>query len=64
MVNLFSPGDKGLFVVGGGFGERAATIAKAFGVDVVRLDHHWGSAASTYALRDALRANPMSRSST
>jgi aspartate aminotransferase-like enzyme len=58
VVNLFSPGDKGLFVVGGAFGERAATIAQAFGVDVVRLDHPWGSAASPYALREALQANP------
>ncbi|MFL5802321.1 MAG: pyridoxal-phosphate-dependent aminotransferase family protein [Roseiflexaceae bacterium] len=57
VVNLFSPGDKGLFVVGGVFGERAVAIAQAFGVAVVRLDHSWGSAASPYALRDALRAN-------
>jgi len=58
IVNLFSPGDRGLFVVGGVFGERAAAIAEAFGVDVVRLEHPWGAAASPSALRDALRANP------
>ena len=58
VVNLFSPGDKGLFVVGGAFGERAAGIARAFGVDVVRLEHAWGTAASPQALRDTLRANP------
>jgi aspartate aminotransferase-like enzyme len=58
VVNLFSPGEKGLFVVGGAFGERAVTIAQAFGVDVVRLDHTWGSAARPQKLRDALRANP------
>jgi aspartate aminotransferase-like enzyme len=58
VVNLFSPGDKGLFVVGGVFGERAAAIAQAFGVDVVRLEYAWGAAASPQALREALRANP------
>jgi aspartate aminotransferase-like enzyme len=58
VVNLFSPGDRGLFVVGGVFGERAATIAQTFGVDVVRLEYPWGAAANPSALRDALRANP------
>jgi aspartate aminotransferase-like enzyme len=58
VVNLFSPGDKGLFVVGGAFGERAAAIAQAFGIDVVRLQHPWGTAASPQALREALQANP------
>jgi aspartate aminotransferase-like enzyme len=58
VVNLFSPGDRGLFVVGGAFGERAAAIAQAFGVGVIRLEHPWGTAANPNALRDALRANP------
>ncbi|MBK9710126.1 MAG: alanine--glyoxylate aminotransferase family protein [Kouleothrix sp.] len=58
VVNLFSPGDRGLFVVGGVFGERAAAIAQAFGVNVVRLEHPWGTACSPVALRDALRAHP------
>jgi aspartate aminotransferase-like enzyme len=58
VVNIFSPGDKGLFVVGGAFGERSAAIAEAFGVNVIRLEHPWGSAANAYALRDALREHP------
>ena len=58
IVNLFSPGDHALMVVGGIFGERAATIAQTFGVNVTRLDHSWGSACTPTALRDALRANP------
>lgn len=61
VVNLFSPGDKGLFVVGGVFGERAATIAQTFGVHAVRLEHAWGTACNPIALRDALRANPDTR---
>jgi len=58
VVNLFSPGDRALMVVGGLFGERMAAIAQAFGVNVTRLEHAWGAAASPYALREALRANP------
>lgn len=58
IVNLFSPGDRALMVVGGFFGERATAIAQAFGVQTVRLEHSWGSACSPTALRDALRANP------
>jgi aspartate aminotransferase-like enzyme len=58
VVNLFSPGDRALMVVGGVFGERAAAIAQAFGVNVLRVEHSWGSACNPMALRDALRANP------
>jgi aspartate aminotransferase-like enzyme len=58
VVNLFSPGDKALFVVGGAFGERAAAIAQTFGVNVMRLEHPWGTACSPIMLRDTLRANP------
>src|SRR6185503_3043982 len=57
VVNLFSPGDRALMAVGGLFGERAAAIASAFGVNVTRLEYAWGAAASPYALREALRAN-------
>src|SRR5215208_1864430 len=58
IVNLFSPGDRALMVTGGVFGERAITIAQTFGVQVAKLEHSWGTAASPSALRDALRANP------
>lgn len=58
VVNLFSPGDRALMVTGGIFGERAIAIAKAFGVQVARLEHAWGAACNPNALRDALRANP------
>src|SRR5690242_9388584 len=58
IVNLFSPGDRALMVVGGVFGQRAVSIAQTFGVEVVALEHEWGSAADPEALREALRANP------
>jgi aspartate aminotransferase-like enzyme len=57
-VNLFSPGDRALMVTGGVFGDRAITIAQTFGIQVTKLEHSWGTAASPAALRDALRANP------
>jgi aspartate aminotransferase-like enzyme len=58
VVNLFSPGDRALMVVGGVFGQRAAAIAQTFGVDVVQFDHPWSTAADPQALCEALRANP------
>lgn len=58
VVNLFSPGDKAVMGVGGVFGLRAATIARAFGVNVVQLDHAWGTALDPQLLRTTLRAHP------
>ena len=58
VVNLFSPGDRALMVLGGAFGERAFAIAQAFGVNVTRIEHPWGTAANPNTLRDALRAHP------
>src|SRR4029079_15403364 len=56
VVNLLSPGDRVLMVTGGVFGERAISIAQTCGVNVTRLEHPWGPAASPSALRDVLRA--------
>jgi aspartate aminotransferase-like enzyme len=58
VVNLFSPGDRGLFVVGGEFGERAAGRAPAVGGGIVGGGKARGTAATPTALRDALRATP------
>ena len=58
VVNLLSPGDRALMAVGGVFGERAALIAEAFGVNVTRLEYAWGAAVTPFALREALRAAP------
>lgn len=58
IVNLFSPGDKVLSVSIGVFGDRWASIAKTFGVDVVSLKPEWGKAAEPDALKKALKDNP------
>ncbi len=62
VVNTLSPGDRVLVVTIGGFGDRFAKIAGAFGADVERFEVEWGQSASPDALRahldgsDAYRA--------
>jgi len=58
VVNLFSPGDKVLAVSIGVFGDRWASIAKTFGVDVINLKVEWGKAADPDAVKKALKDNP------
>jgi len=58
IVNTLSPGDKVLSVSIGAFGERFATIAQIFGVEVIPLRFEWGQAANVDAVRQALRDNP------
>ena len=42
IVNLLSPGERVLAVAAGEFGERWATMARAFGADVQELKYGWG----------------------
>ena len=42
VVNLLSPGERVLAVMAGAFGERWATLARAYGVDVHELRYAWG----------------------
>lgn len=42
VVNLLSPGERALAVSAGEFGERWATLATAYGVDVHDLRYAWG----------------------
>jgi aspartate aminotransferase-like enzyme len=58
VVNTISPGDRVLVVIIGGFGDRFADIAQAFGASVERLEVPWGEAADPAALADHLAANP------
>lgn len=58
VANLFSPGEKVLVVSIGYFGERFYKIAKAFGLDAVRLGFAQGEAADPAAVADALKAHP------
>ncbi len=58
VVNLLSPGDKMLAVVGGKFGERWADIAKAYGLDPIVLEVEWGYAVKPEQIEAALQKNP------
>ncbi len=55
VVNFLSPGDRVLVVSIGVFGDRFATIAKTYGVDVTKIDFEWGTAADPQAVAAALR---------
>lgn len=57
VVNTLSPGDRVLAVSIGSFGDRFASIAKAFGADVVKMDVEWGKSADPDAIRKALQAD-------
>src|SRR4029079_16644998 len=50
IVNVLSPGDRVLAVIIGGFGDRFADIAEAFGATVDRMEVEWGTAADPAAL--------------
>lgn len=58
IVNVLSPGDKVLAITVGVFGDRFASIAKAFGADVTILKSEFGRPADVDAIRKALQAEP------
>ncbi len=57
IVNVLSPGDKVLAVSIGVFGDRYASIAKAYGADVETLAFDYGQAADPKKLRERLSAD-------
>ena len=57
VANLFSAGERVLVVSIGYFGERFGTIARAFGLDVVKLDFGPGEAADPAAIASALESD-------
>jgi aspartate aminotransferase-like enzyme len=58
VANLLSPGERALFCTTGWFGELWASIARAFGADVVCVRAPWGEPTDVDALRRALDADP------
>ena len=56
IVNTLSPGDRVLAVIIGGFGDRFADIAEAFGARVDRMEVEWGHAADPAQLSERLAA--------
>ena len=57
VTNLFAPGEKVLACPIGVFGNRIASIAKIWGIDVEVLDTKWGRGVDHSALSERLRAD-------
>jgi len=57
VVNLMAPGEKALAIVGGKFGERWASICKAYGVPCETITAEWGHAVAPAELDRALAAD-------
>ncbi len=58
VVNTLSPGGRVLVVSIGYFGDRFATIARAFGASVEQLSFPWGRAAHPGQVAERLAADP------
>lgn len=58
VVNLLSPGDRALAIAGGKFGERWASLLKAYGIVHETVEVEWGSAVDPGEVRRRLEADP------
>jgi len=58
LVNVLSPGERMLALVAGNFGERWASIGRAYGMAVQELRAKWGEAVSPDETARALDADP------
>jgi aspartate aminotransferase-like enzyme len=58
VVNLLSPGERGVFCTAGWFGDLWATIAESYGADVVRVASAWGEPLDPGRLDSMLAAEP------
>src|SRR6266496_4708502 len=56
IANLFSPGDHVVAITIGSFGNRFATIAQTYGLEVTRIDFPWGQAADPNVVEARLKA--------
>ena len=58
IANLFSPNDHVVVITIGAFGNRLAKIAKAYGLQVTRIEFPWGQAADPSVVQERLKALP------
>ena len=56
VANLFSPGEHVVAITIGVFGNRLATIAERFGLQVTRIEFPWGEAADPAIVEERLRS--------
>lgn len=57
VANLLAPGEKGLAVVAGKFGQRWSQLIKTYGHEAVELEADWGKVVSAEAIAAALDAD-------
>ncbi len=56
VANLFSPGDPVVAITIGAFGNRFASIAEAYGLQVTRIEFPWGQAADPNIVEERLKS--------
>src|SRR5712691_1312568 len=56
IANLFSPGDRVVAITIGAFGNRFATIAEGYGLQVTRIEFPWGQAADPNIVEERLKS--------
>jgi aspartate aminotransferase-like enzyme len=56
VANLFSPGEHVVAITIGVFGNRLATIAERFGLQVTRIEFPWGEAADPTIVEERLKS--------
>ena len=56
VANLFSPGEHVVAITIGVFGNRLATIAERFGLQVTRIEFPWGEAADPTVVEERLKS--------
>ena len=56
VANLFSPGDHVVAITIGSFGNRLATIAERYGLQVTRIEFPWGEAADPVTVEARLKS--------
>lgn len=58
ITNLFSKGDKVIFVNGGKFGERWGQISKTYGLEPIEIKVEWGKAVDVSQVKGLLDKDP------
>jgi aspartate aminotransferase-like enzyme len=61
VVNLCSPGDEAIVVLGGKFAERWQSLCKAYGITAVPIQVAYGDVVNPQAVADALQAHPKAK---
>ena len=58
ICNLFSKGDKIIYINAGKFGERWGQIARVYGLEAIELKVEWGQAVNADVVKDLLDKDP------